>query len=160
MSDDTEELVITQQEESELQLGEPDLSQFISDDEAEITASDVMTTNAKAKKVLKPSYAVKKLMPTLFAVIARVKGKHWLLEEEEVDDFAEAIDECIEHYYPELDGLPPWAMLAFSAGMIVVPRLMIDGMSDEEKEVLQQVQAEEEQKQIGAGTVLKPKNGL
>lgn len=143
----------------EINLGEPDLSKFIDEDEPEITAGDVMPSNAKAKKVLKPSYAIKKLMPTLFSVIARVKGDHWLLEEEEVDDFAEAFDDCIEHYYPDMNGLPPWAMLAFSSGMIVLPRLMIDGMSDKEKEVLQQVQAEEEQKQVGFNTVLRPQEG-
>lgn len=144
-------------------LGAPDFSSLI-DDDLEITEADFSQDKvAKAKKGLKPSFAVKKLMPTLFAVIARVKGPHWALDDEEVEEFSDSLDECLDYYYPELDGLPPWLLLAVSGGSIMLPRLIIDGFSDDEKAALEEVEKEvnqpskPKQKVIGEGTVLQAK---
>lgn len=144
-----------------LNLGEPDLSSFIDDDEIEITSKDVSTNSAKAQKMLKPSFMIEKLMPMLFSVVARVKGDRWNLEAEEVELFAEAVDECVDHYYPDMGTLPPWAMLAFSSGMIVLPRLMMDGMSDDQKKMASQEleKLKGGEKQVGHNTVLRPSEG-
>jgi len=122
-----------EQQEQALELGEPDLSSFIDDEPQEITLADVDGEIPKAKKGLKPSFAVKKFMPMAFAVMAKAKGEHWLLANEETEDFAEAVDECMEHYFPDNNTLPPWAMLAISGFSIAVPRIMVDFMSDDEK---------------------------
>jgi len=152
---------------TELCLGEPDFSSIYDDDELEITENDI-DSKPKAKKGLKASHAINKFMPMVFSVIAKRKGQHWLLDAEEVEEFADAVDDCMEHYYPDAPELPPWAMLAFAGGSIIVPRLMLDDLSDEEKkEVEKLVNAEEQPKiqenkqknqiPVGQGTVLAPK---
>lgn len=147
-----------------LDLGTPDFSSILDDDEPEITSGDLVESEPKAKKGLKPSFVIRKFMPMCFAMIAKRKGEHWMLEDEEVDEFADSFDECIEHYYPELDGLPPWAMLATSTFCIFAPRLMMNELSPEEKQMLEkELQSQDEQAKgdntsvIGEGTVLKPK---
>jgi hypothetical protein len=146
-------------------LGSPDFGALI-DDDLEITSDDFSQDKpSKAKKGLKPSFAVKKLMPMLFGVIARVKGEHWLLEDEEVEEFSESLDECLEHYYPDMADLPPWAALAVSGSFIMLPRLMISGMSEDERKALEQMQKESggqiqdktAKNAVGQGTVLMPK---
>jgi hypothetical protein len=117
----------------ETTLGAPDLSQFIDDDEGDIVLDEKSQAVAKAQKGLKPSFALKKFMPPLFGMIANAKGEHWLLEKEEVDEFADAFDECMAYYYPDMEGLPPWLLLALSGGMIIGPRVMFDGLTPEQK---------------------------
>ena len=171
MSEEIEKLAAEQEadlkaaEAEKESLGVPDFSSIMDDDEAEITNTDLANNEPKAKKGLKASYAIKKLMPMAFGVVARVKGEHWLLDDAEVDEFAEAVDDCMEHYFPDVGGLPPWAMLAFVSGSIVLPRLMMDSMSEEDAaEIQAQLSAPNKDellsqpgKPVGHGTVLRAK---
>ncbi len=127
----------------ESELGAPDLSNFI-DDASEPDISFVSDNPNKAKVGLKPSFMVKKFMPPIFGIVAKAKGSHWLLSQDELDEFTEAIDECIDYYYPDLESLPPWLALAASGGMILAPRIMIDSMSDEQKEQVKKAMSEVE----------------
>ncbi len=137
MSDLTNETVTeTDEPLINVDLGAPDFGSLMDDDEAEITSEDLGGGRAKASKGLKPSYAIRKFMPMIFTVIAKRRGEHWLLDEEEVDELADAVDECMEHYYPDAPNLPPWAMLVFSAGSIALPRIMMDDLTDEEKQLV------------------------
>jgi len=147
-------------------LGIPDFSDLIDDDEVEITSSDISEPKAKAQSGLKPSYAIRKFMPMVFAVIAKRRGEHWMLDEEEVDEMAVAVDECMEHYYPDAPDLPPWAMLVFAGGSIMLPRIMMDDLSDDEKKLVhatvnEQLNAPDNTQpdiqQVGHNTVLRPK---
>ncbi|PHR87960.1 MAG: hypothetical protein COA78_36820 [Blastopirellula sp.] len=153
-------------------LGVPDFYDLMEDDDAEITSDDVGGSSAKAQKGLKPSYAIRKFMPMIFTVIAKRRGEHWLLDEEEVDELAEAVDDCMEHYYPDAPNLPPWAMLVFAGGSIALPRIMMDDLTDDEKKLVGEcVNAQltdssavkpaqmNHEKAIGHGTVLRPKAG-
>ena len=139
----------------ELELGTPDLSAFVDDDEPELSMSDVTGGNKNAKPSIKPSFAIKKMMPPIFGMIANARGEHWNLEEAEVDDFAQAFDDCMAHYYPEMTELPPWAALALSGGMILAPRMMFDGLSDEQKaeirKAMKEAKAQEEKEAKALG---------
>jgi len=151
-------------------LGTPDFGSLMEDDETEITIEDLGGNKAKASKGLKPSYAIRKFMPMIFTVIAKRRGEHWLLEDEEVEELADAVDECMDHYYPDAPNLPPWAMLVFAGGSIALPRIMMDDLSDEDKQLVNEhvnsqlsdnnapVQPQiTNEKPIGHGTVLRAK---
>ena len=157
-------------ESTALDLGTPDFGALMEDDDAEITSEDLGIVSPKASKGLKPSYAVRKFMPMIFTVIAKRRGEHWLLDDEEVEELADAVDECMNHYYPDAPNLPPWAMLVFAGGSIALPRIMMDDLSDDEKELVNehvnaqlpdnsqpQTSQVVNSKPIGHGTVLRPK---
>jgi len=124
---------LVEEKEPESTLGTPDLSQFVDDDEGEIVLDEKSQAVAKAQKGLKPSFALQKFMPPLFGMIANARGEHWMLEKEEVDEFADAFDECMAYYYPDMEGLPPWLLLALSGGLIIGPRIMFDGLTPEQQ---------------------------
>jgi len=147
-------------------LGTPDFGALMEEDDIEITSGDVGVSSAKAQKGLKPSYAIKKFMPMVFAVIAKRRGEHWILDEEEVEELADAVDDCMEHYYPDMPNLPPWAMLFIASGSIVLPRIMMDDLSDDEKKLVNEQVTEQltdktqslaGHNMVGHNTVLRPK---
>ena len=140
-----------------LDLGSPDFSDLINDDSAEITADDLGASDAKAQTGLKASYAIKKFMPMVFTIIAKRRGEHWILDNEEVEELATATDECIEHYYPGMPHLPPWAMLVMASGSIIIPRIILDDFSDDEKKLVNEQLTDSNPAPIGHNTVLRTK---
>lgn len=60
-----------------------------------------------------------------FGIVAGRRGAHWALSDEESGQLGEAMGAVLDKYVPDMEGGPEFALVV-AAGMIVVPRIMVD----------------------------------
>lgn len=60
-----------------------------------------------------------------FGLVASRRGDHWALSDQESEQLGGALGAVLDKYCPDIEGGPEYALIV-AAGMVVVPRLLID----------------------------------
>ena len=84
---------------------------------------------------------IKQLAMLGFAVVGARYGDHWALSNDEAQGLAVASDKAMRHYLGNVE-MGPGAALAVTAGMIVLPRVVITMSQQQEPEKPEQNQKE------------------
>lgn len=110
------------------ELGEPDFSHLMEDDQVEITAADIPGEQAAGGNGLKAGEMITMIIGMGFNFVASRKGEHWKLAPEEAQELATVTNQAMDEYFPEFEASPGWMLAAVSCG-IVAPRLIVDAQN-------------------------------
>lgn len=61
----------------------------------------------------------------VFGILAGRRGNHWALTNEESEQLGSATGAVLDKYCPDIEGGPEYALVV-AAGMVVLPRVMMD----------------------------------
>jgi len=61
----------------------------------------------------------------VFGILAGRRGDHWALSPEESEQLGTATGAVLDKYCPDIEGGPEYALIV-AAGMVVLPRVMMD----------------------------------
>ncbi len=70
-------------------------------------------------------------LTVVFSILSARRGPHWELQPKEAEQLGNATGAVLDKYCPDIEGGPEYALVV-AAGMVLVPRVMVDRKIEEE----------------------------
>jgi hypothetical protein len=136
---------MSNEEDNDPNLGEPDFSSFMDDDTIEIDSHHVGGSNHDSGGGSLPiGDTIAMVAGMAMSFVATRKGEHWRLNQDEAAELSTASQSVCDEYMPDFEMSPTWLLVGV-VGAIAAPRLIIDAKINAKAQAQKEQAKEKEQ---------------